>query len=80
MLARADRAVAVEAIRSGLHVMNGMHEFLSDDGRWIVCATHGALYEPATGLCAAGPCAGDTLTRLPVRRAGEALIVTCPGR
>lgn len=56
------------------------NEFLSDDGRWIVCATHGALYEPATGLCAAGPCAGDTLTRLPVRRAGEALIVTCPGR
>ncbi|MCX5754359.1 MAG: DUF1611 domain-containing protein [Candidatus Krumholzibacteria bacterium] len=31
MIARADRAVAVEAIRNGLHVMNGMHEFLGDD-------------------------------------------------
>jgi uncharacterized NAD-dependent epimerase/dehydratase family protein len=30
-LAAADRAAAVEAIRSGLHVMNGMHEFLGDD-------------------------------------------------
>ena len=32
MLAPADRAAAVEAIRNGLHVMNGMHEFLGDDG------------------------------------------------
>ena len=31
MLAPADRAAAVEAIRNGLHVMNGMHEFLNDD-------------------------------------------------
>jgi uncharacterized NAD-dependent epimerase/dehydratase family protein len=30
-VARADRAVAAEAIRNGLHVMSGMHEFLSDD-------------------------------------------------
>jgi uncharacterized NAD-dependent epimerase/dehydratase family protein len=30
-LASADRTAAVEAIRGGLHVMNGMHEFLGDD-------------------------------------------------
>jgi uncharacterized NAD-dependent epimerase/dehydratase family protein len=30
-LAAADRTAAVEAIRGGLHVMNGMHEFLGDD-------------------------------------------------
>jgi len=26
--------------------------------QWLVCATHGALYEPLTGRCAGGPCAG----------------------
>jgi nitrite reductase/ring-hydroxylating ferredoxin subunit len=32
------------------------NRFLDDSGRWIICATHGALYEPATGRCMAGPC------------------------
>jgi uncharacterized NAD-dependent epimerase/dehydratase family protein len=31
MLTPADRDAVAEAIRSGLHVMNGMHEFLNDD-------------------------------------------------
>jgi uncharacterized NAD-dependent epimerase/dehydratase family protein len=31
-LSADDRAAALEAIRNGLHVMSGMHEFLSDDG------------------------------------------------
>jgi uncharacterized NAD-dependent epimerase/dehydratase family protein len=38
MLAGADRAAAVEAIRNGLHVMNGMHRFLSDDGELAALA------------------------------------------
>ncbi len=37
-LAGADRAAAVEAIRSGLHVMNGMHEFLGDDAELAALA------------------------------------------
>jgi nitrite reductase/ring-hydroxylating ferredoxin subunit len=32
--------------------------FLDSDRRWLVCAAHGALYNPASGTCAAGPCAG----------------------
>jgi nitrite reductase/ring-hydroxylating ferredoxin subunit len=28
------------------------------EGVWLMCATHGALYEPASGRCAGGPCAG----------------------
>jgi nitrite reductase/ring-hydroxylating ferredoxin subunit len=32
--------------------------FLDADRRWLICAAHGALYEPATGACAGGPCAG----------------------
>ncbi len=32
--------------------------FLDSERRWLICAAHGALYEPATGACAAGPCTG----------------------
>jgi nitrite reductase/ring-hydroxylating ferredoxin subunit len=28
------------------------------DGRYLMCATHGALYEPDSGQCAGGPCLG----------------------
>ena len=27
-------------------------------GQWLLCATHGAAYAPATGECAGGPCRG----------------------
>jgi nitrite reductase/ring-hydroxylating ferredoxin subunit len=53
------------------------NEFLSDDARVIVCATHGALFEPATGRCIAGPCAGDALRRLPVRVEDGVVVVDC---
>ena len=36
-------------------------EFLDDERRFILCATHGAVYEPTTGQCIAGPCAGGRL-------------------
>ncbi len=32
--------------------------FFDADGEWLVCSTHGALYEPASGRCVGGPCAG----------------------
>jgi nitrite reductase/ring-hydroxylating ferredoxin subunit len=39
--------------------------FFSADGKHLVCATHGALFEPGTGKCTAGPCRGDSLTQIP---------------
>lgn len=42
------------------------NRFLSRDGCWIQCATHGALYEIDTGLCVAGPPSGKSLKRLAV--------------
>ncbi|MCA3220519.1 MAG: Rieske 2Fe-2S domain-containing protein [Burkholderiales bacterium] len=36
----------------------GMFFDSDGEGDVLVCATHGALYEPATGRCAGGPCAG----------------------
>jgi nitrite reductase/ring-hydroxylating ferredoxin subunit len=32
--------------------------FFEDEGQYLMCATHGAIYEPATGTCAGRPCLG----------------------
>jgi nitrite reductase/ring-hydroxylating ferredoxin subunit len=53
------------------------NEFLSEDARVIICATHGAVFEPADGRCIAGPCKGDSLLALPLRRDGDDLVVEC---
>ena len=39
--------------------------FLDDRGVYLVCATHGALYEPSTGACVEGPCRNQHLRKLP---------------
>lgn len=36
-------------------------EFFESSGLYLMCATHGALYEPDTGKCAGGPCKGGRL-------------------
>jgi len=54
------------------------NRFLSRDGCWIQCATHGALYEIASGLCVSGPPAGRSLLRLPVAVADGEIVVTIP--
>jgi nitrite reductase/ring-hydroxylating ferredoxin subunit len=54
------------------------NEFFAEDGQTLICSTHGALFEPATGRCTAGPCAGDALTRLPLRLDGPDVVVSCP--
>ena len=38
--------------------------FLDATGEHLICATHGALFRPDDGVCVAGPCLGDELTRL----------------
>jgi len=35
--------------------------FFDDSGRWLICASHGAIYEPATGACRGGPCRGSLI-------------------
>lgn len=32
--------------------------FFDDTGQWLLCASHGAAYQPDTGECAGGPCRG----------------------
>jgi nitrite reductase/ring-hydroxylating ferredoxin subunit len=53
-------------------------QFISEDGQYLMCYTHGALYERATGLCIAGPCKGESLYRLPVCVDQGDVLVTCP--
>jgi nitrite reductase/ring-hydroxylating ferredoxin subunit len=36
-------------------------QFMSRDGKYIICATHGAAFAPTTGECLLGPCKGDYL-------------------
>lgn len=37
---------------------------MARDGHHLLCANHGALFEPETGLCVRGPCAGRRLARV----------------
>jgi len=54
------------------------NEFLSEDGHELICSTHGAVFDPASGRCIAGPCTGDELTRVPLRRDGEDVVIGVP--
>ncbi|MGH7419996.1 MAG: hypothetical protein ACREI4_00090 [Candidatus Rokuibacteriota bacterium] len=55
-----------ELLRGGRRV----HTFLV-----MICATHGAVFAPDTGLWVEGPCPGARLERLAVTRRGDELVV-----
>jgi nitrite reductase/ring-hydroxylating ferredoxin subunit len=54
------------------------YQFFTEDGRYLICMTHGALYDPASGVCVEGPCKGLSLYPLPVLVAGGEILVDCP--
>ena len=41
-------------------------EFFEESGLYLICSTHGALFEPKNGFCVAGPCRGATLQPLEI--------------
>jgi nitrite reductase/ring-hydroxylating ferredoxin subunit len=49
--------------------------FFDDSGSYLICATHGAMYEADTGFCVAGPCRGKALRALLVKEDGGTLWV-----
>lgn len=51
------------------------NEFLDQTGSLLQCATHGALFLIESGECISGPCQGDFLEPVPVRRQGDQLYV-----
>lgn len=42
------------------------NKFFSSDERYLMCATHGAVFEPPTGECIWGPCVGLSLQSVPI--------------
>lgn len=38
------------------------NRFFDDSGRWLLCSTHGAAYDPASGACRGGPCRGGLVS------------------
>jgi len=50
-------------------------EFFSVDRNFLICATHGAHYEPNTGHCVYGPCKGKQLHALSVTEENEQIII-----
>jgi nitrite reductase/ring-hydroxylating ferredoxin subunit len=50
-------------------------EFFDNDRRYLVCATHGALYHPDTGACAHGCCDGRGLIAIEVCETGGEILL-----
>ncbi len=53
----------------------GDGEIFSPDWKFFQCRTHGAKYEPRTGVCVDGPCAGRRLKPVAIRIADNAVWV-----
>ncbi|MBI3302481.1 MAG: hypothetical protein HYZ72_10470 [Deltaproteobacteria bacterium] len=54
------------------------NQFLTEDWRYILCATHGAAYEPETGACIFGPPCGKVLDHVPLTIKGDYVIAHRP--
>jgi nitrite reductase/ring-hydroxylating ferredoxin subunit len=53
-------------------------EFLVPGQRLLRCASHNALFDPESGLCVYGPCAGRSLKRLECWLDGDTVMVRAP--
>ncbi len=51
------------------------NHFLDDDGKFIICATHGATYNIHDGLCVYGPCKGKKLNKMLIEETVDQLII-----
>lgn len=43
------------------------NQFFDIDNKFLQCSTHGALFRPEDGYCVRGPCAGASLTPIPLK-------------
>jgi nitrite reductase/ring-hydroxylating ferredoxin subunit len=69
LVRRGDEVYAYQNVcpHAGRQLNWGPDRFLTKDQSMIMCAAHGAIFDIASGECAAGPCVGDALTRMAVR-------------
>ncbi|HUK40689.1 MAG TPA: Rieske 2Fe-2S domain-containing protein [Candidatus Acidoferrales bacterium] len=54
------------------------NQFFTEDSRFLLCANHGATYEPTTGECVWGPCAGASLQGVPLEIKAGKIFASCP--
>ncbi len=50
-------------------------DLFDETGKYLICATHGAIFEPQTGNCVDGPCINQKLIELPVKMQQETIYV-----
>ena len=50
-------------------------EVFDETGLYLVCATHGAVFEPASGHCIGGPCHGASLGKIPINVENEFVVL-----
>ena len=50
-------------------------EFFEESGLYLICSTHGALFEPGSGFCVAGPCRGASLEPVAIRERGGQVVI-----
>ncbi len=50
-------------------------QFFDDEQQYLICATHGALYQPDTGECIAGPCKNGKLEKLAITEDGDGVFI-----
>jgi len=55
------------------------NQFFSVDGRYLMCATHGAVFEPPSGECIWGPCVGLALQSVPIEIEDGQVYARLPG-
>lgn len=41
-------------------------DFFEESGKFLICSTHGAIFDPQSGVCVNGPCINQRLIRLPL--------------
>ncbi|MCF8168902.1 MAG: Rieske 2Fe-2S domain-containing protein [Rhodoferax sp.] len=54
------------------------NQFFDSSGAWLICATHGATYDPQTGACRGGPCRGGLVKIRLTEQHGEVHWHTAP--
>ncbi|HEY8515974.1 MAG TPA: Rieske 2Fe-2S domain-containing protein [Candidatus Binatia bacterium] len=54
------------------------NQFFDEAGEFLVCPTHGALYEPDRGECVFGPACGKALYAVPLVEQGDEVLALCP--
>ncbi|HMF50019.1 MAG TPA: Rieske 2Fe-2S domain-containing protein [Candidatus Saccharimonadales bacterium] len=55
------------------------NQFFSSDNRYLMCATHGAVFEPPSGECIWGPCFGLSLQNVPLEIEADQIFARLPG-